>query len=298
MMKMRWATMGAIGVMLATAACNKAAPSGQTVARVDGEEITRPELDAEFQALRIPPSERGKARADVLKQIIDRKLFAKAAQEAKIDQAPGFIMMKRRADEIMLATAYAQQIARKGEGDPTESQINQYLAARPLLGAQRALLTLDQARYPTTNAAAVAATKDVMSMDALVGALQGAGVAVQRGSVTVDSASIPDEFAAPMLRLKPGEPLIISQGNAAIAFSIVDRKPVPSGGQDSVRVAAAKIKQAAGAAAFDRDAKAMRAQAKIDYADGYGPGSKPAEERAASAPNAAKPAPDATKPVF
>ena len=71
------------------------APAGQVVATVDGEEITARELRAELQGMSFPsPQARKSAEQAALQSIIDRKLLAKAAEEAKLDETPDFALQK------------------------------------------------------------------------------------------------------------------------------------------------------------------------------------------------------------
>jgi len=68
----------ALGLAVLSSACDKKA-EGQTVAVVNGEEITAAELNAELASARLPEGMSQKdARARVLQAIVDRRLVAAA----------------------------------------------------------------------------------------------------------------------------------------------------------------------------------------------------------------------------
>src|SRR4051812_49548010 len=87
---------------LVVTGCGKKA-TGQTVAVVNGEEISQGELNAELQAANVPASaDRKQVTAQLLQRIIDRKLLAQAAVKDGIDKTPEYISRQRRMNEELL----------------------------------------------------------------------------------------------------------------------------------------------------------------------------------------------------
>ena len=71
--------------MAVLAACNNKA-EGQTVAVVNGQEVTLSELNFELGLANIPPgTDKNAARSQVLQTMIDRRLLANQAREEGVD---------------------------------------------------------------------------------------------------------------------------------------------------------------------------------------------------------------------
>ena len=99
----------AVGIALMASACTKKA-EGQTVAIVNGEEITAAELNAELGNAKIPEgADKNQARSRVLQAMIDRRLLAQQARKDGIDKTPEFLNRQRRAtDEWLVNRALAR----------------------------------------------------------------------------------------------------------------------------------------------------------------------------------------------
>ena len=81
----------AVGLALVISGCNKKA-EGQTVAVVNGEEITAAELNAELSNAKAPPGlDKKDVRSRVLQQMIDRRLLAQQATKDGVEKSPDFL---------------------------------------------------------------------------------------------------------------------------------------------------------------------------------------------------------------
>ena len=95
--------------MASASACAKKA-EGQTVAIVNGEEITAAELNAELANAKIGEgADKAEARSRVLQAMIDRRLLAQQAKADGIDKTPEFLNRQRRATEDLLISMLASR---------------------------------------------------------------------------------------------------------------------------------------------------------------------------------------------
>lgn len=114
-------------------ACDRAPPTGQVVATVNGVEITLAELNAEGRARQWTIGTDRAQRDVALADLIKRKLLVQAATASGVQRTPDFILAERRLREVLLAqylldTELAEQSRRPGaDTDPA--------AADRLLGA-------------------------------------------------------------------------------------------------------------------------------------------------------------------
>ncbi len=82
---------------------------GQTIARVNGQEITEHELEAELKELGpIEPEERPAMAREVLRRMVQRAVLAQKAEEAKMHRTPQVMMEMRRNRAETLARAYLE----------------------------------------------------------------------------------------------------------------------------------------------------------------------------------------------
>src|SRR5438445_356952 len=132
----------AIGLCaIALAGCGKkdqgGAVSGQVVARIGEEVVTKQELENEFRWVNVP-SEKQKDPAivkQVLSELVLRKYLLQKALDTKLDREPGVLLDLLRARAQVLATAY---VARMINAKPvTQTEVDRYIANNPLKFANR-----------------------------------------------------------------------------------------------------------------------------------------------------------------
>ena len=103
------------------------APSGQVVARLDGQEITTLEVNAELQGTNIPPAmARHDAEKLALGNILTRRMLAKEAETRALDKQPDFQLQQRRAEEQLRVQALARDIAAK-VATPTRDEAEKFI---------------------------------------------------------------------------------------------------------------------------------------------------------------------------
>jgi len=262
----------ALAAMLMTAGCNKGVPEGQVVARVNGDEITQTELNAEIAAAGVPADQRAKAGPAVLQRIVERKLLAQAASKEGVDKDPDYVVLRQRTDELLLAQRYLQRQSQSASQQPDSDKIEEYLRTHPQLSEGRQLLTLDQIRFPTpTDAKEVQALQGATTMDELIAVLRARNVQFKRDVAQADTATLPDSLLASMAKLKPNEPLIVIGGPVLTAAVVTGRQPIPTTSAQATELAKRRIMSEAVNNRLKQQNTALREQAKIDYAKGMAP---------------------------
>lgn len=92
-----------VAMLMALAGCDDRPPTGQVLASVGGDEITKRDLAVEATLTRLPP---GPA---TLNAIVDRKLLLRRAKREHLDLTPDYLAAMRRFREATLATLAVQQ---------------------------------------------------------------------------------------------------------------------------------------------------------------------------------------------
>lgn len=243
-------------------------PSGQVVANVNGDEITRTALTAEMVALGIPPDQRAGVQDRVLQQMVDRKLMAQAARTQKLDQSPGFVVLRARTEEGLLAQSYIDRLVGENRAQPSQAEIAAYLAERPWVGRDRAILTVDQIRFQSNgDANAQALVKRAPTMDGLVRELTAAKIKINRGQTRIDTGIVPDEIMSKIATLGPAEPLIVFNNGEANAISVASREAQPSTEAVARDLARNRIIATRSAKMMEDRRASLRAAAKIELAE-------------------------------
>lgn len=256
---------------LCAASC-AAEATGQSVAVVNGEEITISELNAELANANVPASADKKAiMPQLLQSIVDRRLMAQRAAEQGVDKTPEFIARQRRLNEDLLIG-----LSSKRQADsiklPDQRAIDAFIAANPAMFADRVILALDQLQFVApTGAQQLAQLKNDHSIDQLAASLKTMGIVFVRTPAKLDTAAVPAEVLKQIYALPAGEPFIVPIGGRMYASVITGRERAAASTDDNRRIAVEAIRRQTLGTTMDRELKQLRAAAKIEYQDGYAP---------------------------
>jgi EpsD family peptidyl-prolyl cis-trans isomerase len=245
-------TIIAISLALVICGCNKKA-EGQTVAIVNGEEITAAELNAELSNTKIPEGmDKNQARNRVLQQMIDRRLVAQQAKKDGIDKSPDFLNRQRRMNEDLLINMFASRQVDTTRL-PSDPEIARFQASRPEMFAKREQWNLDQLRF-------------ALPSDPAVKAKLAAAHSLEEIAKILTDALYGRIETAP-----PTEPFIVPVGNLAIASVITSREPAAITSDEARPIAVAAMRRTDAAKVMQERLTALRQAAKIDYKSGFAP---------------------------
>jgi EpsD family peptidyl-prolyl cis-trans isomerase len=251
------------------AGCDKQ-PEGQVVAVVNGDEITLQELNAELGNTQLPEGAgKDEIRNQALDNVVTRRLLANVAKEQGIANSPEYIMRRQQLDEALLIQMLAQQTARPMK-QPSGQEVNDFVAKNPQMFANRAVLTLDQIRFPTPpNQDYVKALEPAKTMAEVVTTLNRLGIRFERGQAQVDSATMPPEMFEQITSVGSSEPFVVP-GPAAVSVNLmVSSRPAPLAEDQVTAAATAMIQRRNLAEQLSEMAKKARADAGIAYQEGF-----------------------------
>ena len=108
------------------AACgNKDKQAGQSLVRVNGQDITVLQLNDELQRANVQADKQEAASKQLLESLIDRQLILGEAMRDKIDRSPQVVQAIERAKAQIIAQAYLQGITSK-VAKPSKAEIDDY----------------------------------------------------------------------------------------------------------------------------------------------------------------------------
>ncbi|HEY1143441.1 MAG TPA: SurA N-terminal domain-containing protein [Sphingomicrobium sp.] len=261
----------AAAVALTVTACNKKA-EGQTVAIVNGEEITAAELNADLAGAKIPTGmTKEQARSRILQTIIDRRLLAQQAKKDGIDKSPEYLNRQRKLNEDLLINMMASRQIDTAQL-PSNQEIQKFEASRPEMFEKREQWELDQLRFELPTDAGVKAK--IAAADTLEGVakvLTDANITFNRQKNRLDTAIIPHDLYGRLATMKPGEPFMVPVGNLAVVSVVTSRQPNPTSAEQARPLAVAAMRRTQATKLVQDRLKALRQQAKIDYKPGFAP---------------------------
>jgi EpsD family peptidyl-prolyl cis-trans isomerase len=254
------------------ASCDSSkSPTGQVVARINGDEVTVAELNGEATAQGVPGASSPEVRRQLLQAIIDRKLIAQSATKEKLDRSPEFLLMRKRAEELMLADLFIRKVLSQTNAQPGADAVEAFARSQPTMFDERTVFAVDQIRFARSENPALnkqlAGAKTLADIEA---ALAAAGVQRERGTTQWDSARMPPELVRQIKALPAGEPFI-QTGNPMVAGVIVSARPVPVPPQARAALAAQGLQQQRVRESARAWLEGSRRKAKIQYQTGYAP---------------------------
>jgi EpsD family peptidyl-prolyl cis-trans isomerase len=257
--------------LVALMACDKK-PEGQTVAVVNGDEITASELNAELAGANLPPdADKKLVTSRALQSLIDRRLLADQAKKDGVDRSPEFISRQRRATEELLIGMLANRQMEAGKL-PTDNEISAIQAKYPQLFAKREVWALDQLQFRSSSDAAFQAKlMKSKTLEEIATVLSGAGIPFQRGRNQLNTTLIPADMYPRLAGLPIGQPFIVPDGGRSVASAILSRSPAPLAGPTARTEAVNLIRRQSGTQLLEKRLKDVRATAKIDYKAGFAP---------------------------
>jgi peptidyl-prolyl cis-trans isomerase C len=261
----------AVVAAFGTTACQRKA-EGQTVAVVNGEEITSAELNAELAMANLPPDlDKHEATSRVLQALIDRHLIAQQARNDGLDKSPEYLNRQRRqSDDLLITMLTARQL--NTAKLPSPEEVARFQASRPEMFANREIWYLDQLQYVTPSAGPIRARLDSSkTLEQLSKSLSEAGFSFTATKNRIDTSVVPHELYGRIASLPAGEPFIIPTGRRTIASVITSREPAPLVGDTARPIAVAAIRREQGAKFMQDRLGSVRKAAKIEYKTGFAP---------------------------
>ncbi len=250
------------------AACGDRTPEGQVVATVNGDEITRPQLNAVLAgAGGASAKDTAMQRNAALDQLVLRQLVVQEAKREGIDRSQDYLLAVRAAEDRILTDMLAAKVVR-GLRPPYARDVEQYIRDNPSRFAGREILLADQIRYPA-GGFPTDGLKDAHDMAEIARRLTAAKVGFDRQRATIDTATLPAELYRTLQSLPPGEPFVVVQNGEALVGVIVSRRPEPIAPDLANRLALELIRQDAGRDALAKQLDSLRREAKIAYQPGF-----------------------------
>jgi peptidyl-prolyl cis-trans isomerase C len=209
---MRLQRLVVCGLVALTAACGQSkTPTGQVVARVNGDEITTSELNLEIRTLKAQAGFEEDVHNIALQNIVDRRLLAQAASERSLDKDPEFALTRRRLEEHLLASLFVRRLL--ASYTPSDAEKGKFIASNPELFSDTTNFHIDEVIFKRPSAAVLAKVAEATYLEDIVRILKEASADPVRKSSIWRSEELPTEIVVQMKKLKPGEIFVIASAD-------------------------------------------------------------------------------------
>ena len=283
--------------VLALSACGKSEgkkAATQIAARVNKEEISVHQVNAVLSRSGNIPAEQAKAAGrQILDKLIDQELLVQQAVDKKLDRDPKVMQALEAARREILARAYADQVM-GAAAKPAAEDIKAYYAAHPELFSQRRVYSLQELAVRATPEQIEALKQELprtKSLTDVANWLKSKGIQFVGNAGVKPAEQLPLELLPRYHAMKDGQVGLIAGPSGALVVYLVASQSAPM----DEAAATPFIEQFLGnrkrAELADAEIKQLKAKAKIEYLNDFGPvadAGKPAEAPAAAP--AAKPA--------
>jgi EpsD family peptidyl-prolyl cis-trans isomerase len=266
------AAAAACALLLLLAGCgNHKKGATQSIARVDGTELTMTELKYRLNRERVRPDREEEVAPKVLEQLIDEQLIVEKAEKTKLDLEPTAQQAIDAARRDVLARAYMEQAA-QGVAAPSDAAVHGYYDANPFLFSQRRVYTLQEylAKVPEDK---------IPALRAMVGAgrppeeveawFKAQGAAFRGQQSTHPAEQIPLGSLKEIAGIFVGKGLVASAGNQVHVTYVTSSTDAPVS-FDKARGAIAQFLTIEGRKKVtEGNVAALRTAARIEYAPQY-----------------------------
>ncbi|OBV40667.1 EpsD family peptidyl-prolyl cis-trans isomerase [Janthinobacterium psychrotolerans] len=257
-------------VLLAAAglsACgDKDKKPGQSLASVNGKEITILQLNEELQRAGVQSAQQAAASKQLLESLIDRQLLQNEAEKEKVDRDPKVMQAVERAKALILAQAYMQK--RIGAAvRPGKAEVEAYFTQHPQFFTQRKQFDMRQLILPTSalNDELKAVIDGARSLEAVAQWLDGRKIAYARSQVSRTSADLAPELSGKLAAMPKGQLFIVREGERSLLVSLADVKDTPVGLEAATPQIEQFLANKKSKDAADAELKRLRASARIEY---------------------------------
>lgn len=261
--------------------------AGKILARVNGDEITALQLEAELQHASAAAEDNGVQRPVIRKQVlealIDRQVLLEEAMRKKIDRDPKLLQIIERFKTQAIAQAYLES---KGESQakPSQAEIDAYYQDHPELFAHRKVLDIEQLAIAAQDFSEPLKSEmdAASSLNQMAAWLEQHKIAYVKTQLTYSSADLPAEIIGKIKKLGRNHLFVLQDGQQSLLCALTELRDSPVTGDLATaqieRYLLSKKMQEVAAAEIAR----LRSSAKLEYVDKNA--GVVAEEAAAPAP--------------
>ncbi len=284
------AMVAAVAVTVLLAACgggSKSEKASQTAAKVNKEEITVHQINFVLQRQQgLKPEQAEAASKQVLERLIEQELAVQKGQELKIDRDPKVVQQIEAAKREIIARAYVERIG-ESISKPTNEEISKYYNEKPALFKDRRIFSLQElAIEATPDQFAVIRDKlqTSKSMAEFAEFLKANNIRFNGNQAVRAAEQLPLAGLDAISRMKDGDSAVTQTPTGMTVLFLVGSRSQPVDEARAKPAIEAFLSNQRKSEQVQKDIKALREAAKIEYVGKFAEGAPGKGGAAASAP--------------
>ncbi len=296
---LRVAAIAAAAVTVLLAGCgggSKSDKASQTAAKVNKEEITVHQINFVLQRQQgLKPEQAEAASKQVLERLIEQELAVQKGQELKIDRDPKVVQQIEAAKREIIARAYVERIG-ESVAKPTAEEVSKYYNEKPALFKDRRIFSLQELAIEAKPEQIPAIREKLQAsknMAEFAEYLKANDIRFQGNQAVRAAEQLPLAGLDAIARMKDGDSAITQTPNGMTVLFLVGSRSQPVDEARARPAIEAFLSNQRKAEQVQKDIKALRAAAKIEYVGKFAEGAPGAAAGSASAPAAAATTPAA-----
>jgi EpsD family peptidyl-prolyl cis-trans isomerase len=280
--------------------------SSQTIARVNGDEITVHQINNELQRANVKPEQKEAAAKQVVQGLIDRQIIVQEAIKAKLDRNPQVLQALENAKSQILAQAYIEEKISKTP-KPTAAEVAAYRNQHPQIFANRKVYIMDEIMLPANTYSDALKTEvdAAKTMEEITALLDKRGIKYRRTQAAHAAETLPQQLLEQLGKMKVSDIIFVRAKETNLIARIQEVKDAPVAEKDSTPLIERILFGNKRKAVAELEMKNLRAAAKVVYLDkAYEPAAKgqanaaaPLEAKSAEVPVAPAATPPSANPA-
>ena len=260
-------------VILLLAACDKKsadgsgeAKLGQSIVRVNDDEITIHQLNLEMQRANIQPAQQEVAGKQIAKSLVDRQILVQEAVKSKLDRNPNVMQAIESAKAQILAQAYLE--SKLPAAAPTEAEVVAYRTQHPEIFANRKVYVMDEASFvvDAANTQSVQALSQVAkTVEDVTAWLDSHQIKYSRNTAAHAAETVPAELLEKFGKMVVGDLIFINGNGRTLVGRMVEIKDMPISETDAKPLVERILTNEKRKKSAENEMAKLRSVAKIEY---------------------------------
>jgi EpsD family peptidyl-prolyl cis-trans isomerase len=266
----------AVAAAIALAGCSgqdKPAAATQVAAKVNQEEVSVHQINNALARIGgVSPENAKEAGRQVLEKLIDQEILIQKAIEKKLDRDPRVMQAIESSRREVLSRAYLDQVA-AAAARPTTEEVHDYYEKHPELFAQRRVYQFQELAAQTTDPVVLKKMQDRLpsfkSMRDIAEWLNSEKVKFVANSTTKAAEQLPLELLPRIHQMKDGQFGLVPARDGMIVMQLVASRNAPTDEATAKPFIEQYLGNKQRSAAVEKEMKALRDTAKIEYAGDF-----------------------------
>lgn len=240
--------------------------AGQSIVRVNDDEITIHQLNLEMQRANIQPAQQEEASKQIVKSLVDRQILVQEAVKAKLDRNPNVLQAIESAKAQILAQAYLE--TKVPVSQPTDAEVVEYRTQHPEIFANRKVYVMDEASFvvDAANVQPVQALSQVAkTVEDVTAWLDAHQIKYNRSTAAHAAETVPAELLEKLSKMVIGDLIFINGNGRTLVGRMIEIKDMPISDKDAKPLVERILSGEKRKKMAESELSRLRSMAKIEY---------------------------------